>query len=75
MRGAAPFRDDLRAVADGHRLHRRDRDDRLSEPAVEPAVPLGVGAETGRHARRAHGDHAAEGVAVAPRGFDGFDHP
>ena len=61
-------------VADLDPLRRLDREHRRRDPAVEPALPLDVGAEAGRHAVGTRLGHAAEGVAVALGGLDLGDH-
>ena len=65
----------LRAEADADRLDRRDRHQRLREPAVEPAVPLGEAAEAGRHAVGHDLEDAAQRVAGVAGRVDGRDHP
>ena len=53
----------LDAVADRHRLDRRNRHQRLGEPAIELAIPLHVAAEADRHVAGDHFKRSAEGVA------------
>src|SRR5439155_1509292 len=55
-------------------LDRLDRAEGLRQPAVEPAVPLHVGAEPHRTAEGDHLEHAAERVALLLGRVDRGDH-
>ena len=66
---------DERAAPDADALDRRDRHERLREPAVQFSIPLDVAAEAGRHAVRDDLEGAAHRVAGFARLVDLGDHP
>ncbi len=62
------------AVADGDGFDRRNRHQRLRQPAVELAIPLGVAPEPDRHVARDHFEGPAQRVAGRAGGVDGRHH-
>src|SRR5207245_11147563 len=64
----------LEAEAQLAALDRLDRAERLREPAVEPAIPLHVGAEPHGAAEGDDLEHAPERVALLAGGVDRLDH-